>query len=98
MEIGVQRTCPPYPNRRAFACVGRARHSVRADKGHKPSITYTGHRSPEIFGTTKSMAAAEVWDAALPMAPTWVLASVAASPLPRLLQWGWLLAWRSPSE
>ena len=44
------------------------------------------------------MAAAEAWDAALPMAPTWVLASVVAWPLPKLLQWGWLLAWRSPSE
>ena len=44
--------------------------------------TYTGDRSPEIFGTAKSMAAAEAWDAALPLAPTWVLASVAALPLP----------------
>jgi hypothetical protein len=44
------------------------------------------------------MAAAEAWDAALPMGPTWVLASVVAWPLPRLLQWGWLLAWGSSWE
>ena len=44
------------------------------------------------------MALAEAWGAALPMAPTWVLASAVAWPLPMLLQWGWLLAWRSPSE
>ena len=46
------------------------------------------------------MAWAEAWGAALPMAPTWVLASVAAwqSAMPMLLQWGWQLAWRSLSE
>ena len=33
-----------------------------------------------------SRAAAEAWGAALPMAPTWVLASVAAWPLPMLLR------------
>jgi hypothetical protein len=44
------------------------------------------------------MGAAKAWAAALPMAPTWALASVAAWPLPRLLQWGWLLASGSPSE
>ena len=38
---------------------------------------------PEIFGREKSRAWAKAWDAALAMAPTWVLASVAA--------------WRSPS-
>jgi hypothetical protein len=44
------------------------------------------------------MAAAEAWDAALPLAQTWVMGSVAAWPLPMLLQWGWLWAWPSPSE
>ena len=67
-------------------------------------ITDAGYnRSPvtdhkKTLGSVKSMAAAEVWGAALPLAPTWVLASVAASPLPLLLLWGWPLAWRSPSE
>ena len=36
--------CPPYANRHAFACVGRARHSVRADQGPQ-TIDYL-HRSP----------------------------------------------------
>jgi len=63
----------------------------------------TDHRSPitkKTLGSVKSMAAAEAWDAALPMAPTWVLGSVAVwlSAMPMLLQWGWLLAWRSLSE
>lgn len=44
------------------------------------------------------MAWAEAWGAALRMVLTWVLASGAAWPLPMLLQWGWLLAWGSPSE
>jgi hypothetical protein len=46
------------------------------------------------------MAWAEAWGAALPMAPTWVLGSVAVwlSAMPMPLQWGWLLAWRSPLE
>ena len=52
-------------------------------------------RSPEIFGREKSRAWAKAWGAALAMAPTGVLASAAASPLPMLLQWGWLLAWGS---
>ena len=54
-------------------------------------------RSPEIFGREKSRAWAKAWGAALAMAPTGVLASAAASPLPMLLQWGWLLAWGSRS-
>ena len=63
----------------------------------------TDHRSPitkKTFGSVKSMAAAEAWGAALPMAPTWVLVSVAAwqSAMPMPLQWGWPLASRSLSE
>ena len=46
----------------------------------------TGDRSPEIFRRVKSMASAEAWGAALRMAPTWVLASVAAWRLPMPLQ------------
>ena len=42
MEIGVQKTARPTQNGRAFACVGRARHSVRADQGPQ-TIDY---RSP----------------------------------------------------
>ena len=53
---------------------------------------YTDHRSPEIFGRAKSRAWEEAWDAALPLAQTWVLASVAA------WQWGWRLALPSVSE
>ena len=40
---------------------------------------------------------AEAWGVALLMAQLWVLASVVAWELPMLLQWGWPLAWRSPS-
>lgn len=46
----------------------------------------TDHK--KTLGSVKSMAAAEAWDAALAMAPLWVLGSVAA----------WLLEWRSLSE
>ena len=53
---------------------------------------------PEFPLGENSTAWAEAWDAALATAPTSVLASVAASLLPMLLQWGWPLAWRSPSE
>ena len=39
----------------------------------------TGHPDhTETFGSVKSMAWAEAWDAALLMAPIWVLGSVAA--------------------
>ena len=34
--------------------------------------------SPEIFGRATSITLAEAWDAAWPLAPTWVLAMVAA--------------------
>ena len=59
----------------------------------QPLLPITGHRSPK-FPSAKSMAWEEAWDAALPMAPTWVLGSVAVwlSAMPMLLQWGWLLA------
>ena len=46
----------------------------------------TGDRSPESFRRVKSMASAEAWGAALRMAPTSVLASVAAWRLPTPLQ------------
>ena len=44
----------------------------------------TAHK--KTLGAVKSMAAAEAWDAALPMAPLWGLGSVAAWPLPLLSQ------------
>ena len=66
-----------------------------ADAGYNRS---PGTDHQEIFCREKSRAWAEAWGAALAMALIWALASVAASPLPMLLQWGWLLAWRSLSE
>ena len=75
MEIGAAEDCPPYPNRRAVACVDRARHSVPSTKDYKP---YSPSPTPKILGTAKSTAWAEAWDAALLMAPTWALALVAA--------------------
>ena len=59
----------------AFACVDRARHSVRADQGPQ-TIDYLYR--PEIFGRAKSRAWEEAWAAALPLALTWALALVAA--------------------
>jgi hypothetical protein len=35
------------------------------------------------------MAAAEAWDAALPLAPLWVLGSAWLSAMPLPLRWGW---------
>ena len=99
MEIGVQRDCPPYPkSARVRVCSQGASLRARRPWTTNHRLPITGGRSPEISGTTKSRAWAEAWGAALEMAPTWVLASAAAWPLPMLLQWGWLLAWRSPSE
>ena len=48
----------------------------------------TDHK--KSLGSVQSMAAAEAWDAALPMAPTWVLGSAAVwlSAMPMPLQWG----------
>ena len=57
----------------------RAPQHLRAAKViHAGYNRSASDRSPEIFGRRNSMAAAEAWDAALLMAPTSVLASVAA--------------------
>jgi hypothetical protein len=81
----------------ACSCApGRILPTGITDAGYK---LITDHRLLENFAEAKiSRAWAEVWAAALLLAPTWALASVAAWPLPMLLQWGWLLVWRSPSE
>ena len=98
MEIGVQRTARPTQiGARSRVQVGRVTPCTPT-RDHKPSITYTGDRSPEISDTARSRVWEEAWDAALLLAPTWASASVGAWPLPTLLQWGWLLAWPSPSE
>ena len=97
MEIGVQRTRLPK-SARVRVCSQGASLRARRPRTTNHRLPITGDRSPEISGTAKSRAWAEAWGAALAMAPTWVLASVAAWLLPMLLQWGWLLAWRSPSE
>jgi hypothetical protein len=54
----------------------------------------------EYSAGRKSRAWAEAWGAVLAMPLIWVLGSVAAwlSAMPMLLQWGWLLVWRLPSE
>jgi hypothetical protein len=65
MEIGVQRTARPTQiGARSRAQVGRVTPCAPT-KDHKPSITYTDHGSPEIFGGAKSRAWEEAWDAAL---------------------------------
>ena len=56
-------------------------------------VTTTRRRAN--FRKGKLSLSAEVWDAALPSVLLWALASVAAWASPTLLQWGWLLAWRS---
>jgi hypothetical protein len=49
-----------------------------------PVTTITGQRLQDAVGSVKPMAWAEASDAALPMVPLWVLASVAAWLLPML--------------
>jgi len=94
MEIGVQRTARPTQiGARSRVQVGRVTPCAPT-RDHKPSITYTGDRSPEISGRAKSRAWEEAWGAALPLASTWALALVAAWPLPTLSRWDWLSEWQ----
>lgn len=59
-----------------------------ACRGHRTRLQFIiGHRSREVFANAKtSMASALEWDAVLPMARTWALASDAVLSSPMRLQ------------